>query len=200
MRFPSNEIRGLFTFNNFVVGVWSKSQTHASQMNPKKWKSSSLWMEKLGWTRRVFNGMKAIVKLNHYPIEIAVNVFPKIARSIRLIEGLKWFDKLPYSCHSNPITDQSIPDCGRLCPFHEHFVVGLQKLHFLHGNVIFKWIFHFGQQKKFFSFNVRLINWISCFNATWIHSVFFQLSATTFCRPYATRWAHKTIRIMFDFN
>lgn len=107
-----------------------------------------------------FKRVKAIVKLNHYRIEITQNVlllprrenccFPFI-RSIILIASLfpwflvrKWLDKLPDCCHSYPITDrQSVPDCRRLRPFHKHLIVGLKQLHFLNGNVIVKQIFHF---------------------------------------------------------
>lgn len=49
----------------------------------------------------------------------------------------------PDGCHSNPITEQGIPDCGGLRPFHEHLVVGLEELHLLHEDVVFPEIVHF---------------------------------------------------------
>lgn len=71
-------------------------------------------------------------------------------RSIKIIE-LRHSDKLPYARHANAIVDQSIPDRGGLSPFHEHFVVGLEQLHFLDGDVIVKEIFHLALVLLFFS-------------------------------------------------
>lgn len=119
---------------------------------PQQENSMEKWYTPVGWNGEEFFNRKwlwnwMIIRLK------SQNVFPKIVRSIKLIDGWKWPDKLPYSCHSNPITDHCIPDCRRLCPFHEHFVVGLQELHFLNRNVIFKQIFHLDLQKeKDFSF------------------------------------------------
>lgn len=60
--------------------------------------------------------------------------------SIKLIGYRVGFS--PDGCHSNPITDQGIPDGGGLRPLHKHLVVGLEKLHLLHGDVVFPEIVH----------------------------------------------------------
>lgn len=135
-------LRGLFTFNNFV-GVETSSPTQARGRWATPGKSSAVegkndmlgrprederlfWME---W-KRLRNWM--IIRSN------------SLVRSIILIDALNRLDKLPDGCYPNPITDrQSIPDCRRLCPLHEHFVVRLEQLHFLNGDVVVEQIFHF---------------------------------------------------------
>lgn len=57
MSFPFNEIRGLFTFNNFVGVYQAKSQTHTKDRWTPTWKLNGKLIYTSGMKlRRVFNG------------------------------------------------------------------------------------------------------------------------------------------------
>lgn len=171
--FPLMKLEGCLHLTTLLVSNTS-SPTH--ERTPKRLeiagserKNDMLW--KRGWEcfqwKQLWNWI--IIWLNWQ------NVFARKSpvRSIILITERKWLEKLPDGCHSNPITDQGIPDCRRLCPLHEHLVVRLEELHFLNGNVIVKQIFHFDFTIALLvvDSNVCRINWTHV-SHTAIHFLF----------------------------